>query len=154
MDGDSTTSLGYLVCEEILPNIQSKPSLAQLEAVFYVLSFTTWEETDPHIATISFGVVVESNKFSPQHPFLQTKQPHLSQILLIHLVFWPFHQLCRSFLVTFQQLSIFLAVKSPKLNTCYPSCRRTSAENRETIIHGMLGILAVCTRWIERQTSI
>jgi len=44
------------------------------------------EETDTHITTPSFQVVVESDKVSPQSPLLQTEQPHFPQLLLIRLV--------------------------------------------------------------------
>uniref|UniRef100_A0A8B9MEC2 Phospholipid scramblase n=1 Tax=Accipiter nisus TaxID=211598 RepID=A0A8B9MEC2_9AVES len=37
------------------------------------------KETDTHLATISFQVVVESDKVSSQPPLLQTKQPQLPQ---------------------------------------------------------------------------
>lgn len=43
------------------------------------------EETDPHLATASFQVLVESDKVSLQPPFLQDKQPQLPQPLLIPL---------------------------------------------------------------------
>ena len=45
-----------------------------------------WEETDNHLATTSFQVVVESDKISPQPPLLQTKQPQFPQPLLIRLI--------------------------------------------------------------------
>ncbi|KAK4821667.1 hypothetical protein QYF61_027135 [Mycteria americana] len=62
------------------PNIQSKPPLVQLEAISSRPSTCyLGEETDPHLATTSFQVVVESNKVSPQPPFLQAKQPQLPQ---------------------------------------------------------------------------
>ncbi|KAK4829021.1 hypothetical protein QYF61_001796 [Mycteria americana] len=58
--------------EEIVPNIQSKPPLAQLEAIFSrPITCYLGEETDPHLSTTSFQAVVESNKVSPQPPFLQ-----------------------------------------------------------------------------------
>ena len=52
--------------EEILPNIQPKPPLTQLEAASSC-SITTdlGEETNTHLAATSFQVVVESNKVSP-----------------------------------------------------------------------------------------
>ncbi|KAK4826779.1 hypothetical protein QYF61_011428 [Mycteria americana] len=52
------------------PNIQSKPPLVQLEAISSrPITCYLGEETDPHLATISFQVVVESDKVSPQPPF-------------------------------------------------------------------------------------
>lgn len=60
-----TTSVGSLFqyhpfSEEIFPNIQSKPPLAQLQAVpsCPIISYPG-EETDPHLAMTSFQVVVE-----------------------------------------------------------------------------------------------
>ncbi|KAK4806266.1 hypothetical protein QYF61_013410 [Mycteria americana] len=73
--------------EEIFPNIQSKPPLAQLEAISSPpITCYLGEETDPHLSTASFQVVVESDKVSPQPPFLQTKQSQLPQPLLIRLL--------------------------------------------------------------------
>ena len=55
--------------EEIFPNIQSKPPLAQPEAVSsHPITFDLGEETDTHLGTTSFQVLVESNKVSPQPP--------------------------------------------------------------------------------------
>jgi len=44
------------------------------------------KETDNHLTTKSFQVVVESYKVSPYSPFLQTKQLQFSQLFLIRLV--------------------------------------------------------------------
>ncbi|KAK4806231.1 hypothetical protein QYF61_013375 [Mycteria americana] len=44
------------------------------------------KETDPHLSTTSFQVVVESDKVSPQPPFLQAKQPQFPQPLFIRLL--------------------------------------------------------------------
>ena len=93
-DGDSTTSLGSLFqClttlsgEEIFPNTQSKPPLVQLEAISSrPIACYLGRETDPHLATTSFQVVVESNKVSPEPPFLQVKPPQFPQLLLTGLV--------------------------------------------------------------------
>jgi len=59
--------------KEIFPNIQSKSPLMQLEAISShpIVSYLG-EETNPHLTTTSFQVVVESNKVSPQPPLLQT----------------------------------------------------------------------------------
>ena len=55
--------------EEIFPNIQSKPHLAQLEAISsHHITCYLAKGTD----TYYFQVAVESNKVSPQPPFLQT----------------------------------------------------------------------------------
>jgi len=75
--------LTALLVKKILPNIQSKPSLVQLETI-YCCPITCFlgKETDTHLAAASFWVVVESNKVPPQSLFLQTKQPQFSQPLL------------------------------------------------------------------------
>jgi len=96
--GDSTTSLGSLFqClitlfgEEIFPNIQSKPPLTQLETVpFCPVACYLGEETDTHIITSSFQIVVENKKVSPQPPFLLAKQPLFPQPLLIRFCARPF----------------------------------------------------------------
>ncbi|KAK4824151.1 hypothetical protein QYF61_011229 [Mycteria americana] len=47
------------------PNIQSKPPLAQLEAISsHPITCYLGEETDPHLSTTFLQVAVESNKFS------------------------------------------------------------------------------------------
>ncbi|KAK4827587.1 hypothetical protein QYF61_019489 [Mycteria americana] len=68
------------------PNTQSKPPLAQLEAISSCpITCYLGEETDPHLSTTSYQVVVESKKVSPQPPFLQAKQPQFPQPLLMRL---------------------------------------------------------------------
>ncbi|KAK4819006.1 hypothetical protein QYF61_022837 [Mycteria americana] len=62
-------------------------------------------------------VVVESNKVSPQHPFLKAKQPQFPQPLLIRLVLQTLHQLRCPSLDTPQHLNVSLVVGGPKLNT-------------------------------------
>ena len=60
--------------EEIFLNIQSKPPLVQLEAIASCSSVSfLGEETNIHLFTTSFQVVVESNKISCEPPFLQAK---------------------------------------------------------------------------------
>ncbi|CAM9605471.1 unnamed protein product, partial [Bubo scandiacus] len=72
------------VCKEILPNIQSKPSLVQLEAITSCLiACCIVKETHPQLSATSFQVAVEGNEVSPQPPLLQTKQPQFPQLLLI-----------------------------------------------------------------------
>jgi len=73
--------------EEIFPNIQSKPPLEQDEAISPCpVACYLGEETDTHLSTVSFQVIVESSKVSPEAPFLQTKQPQFLQLLLTRLV--------------------------------------------------------------------
>ncbi|KAK4817034.1 hypothetical protein QYF61_026040 [Mycteria americana] len=106
--------------EEKFPNIQSKPPLAQLEAISSCpMACYLGEETDPHLSTTSFQVVVESDKVSPQPPFLQAKQPQLPQPLLIRLLLQILHQLRCPSLDTLQHLNVPLVVGGPKLNTVF-----------------------------------
>ncbi|KAK4806225.1 LOW QUALITY PROTEIN: hypothetical protein QYF61_013369 [Mycteria americana] len=102
------------------PNIQSKPPLAQLEAVSSCpITCYLGEETDPHLPTTSFQVDVESNKVSPQPPFLQAKQPQFPQPLLIRLLLQTLHQLRCPSLDTLQHLNVSLVVRGPKMNTVF-----------------------------------
>ncbi|KAK4829778.1 hypothetical protein QYF61_006577 [Mycteria americana] len=106
--------------EEKFPNIQSKPPLAQLEAISSCpITCYLGEETDPHLSTTSFQAVVESNKVSPQPPFLQAKRSQLPQPLLIRLLLQTLHQLRCPSLDTLQHLNIPLVVRGPKLNTVF-----------------------------------
>ncbi|KAK4826164.1 LOW QUALITY PROTEIN: hypothetical protein QYF61_005737 [Mycteria americana] len=103
--------------EEKFPNIQSKPPLVQLEAISSCpIACYLGEETDPHLSTTSFQVVVESNKVPPEPPFLQAKQPQFPQPLFMRLTL---HQLRCPSLDTLQHLNVFLAVRGPKLNTAF-----------------------------------
>ncbi|KAK4815496.1 hypothetical protein QYF61_003054 [Mycteria americana] len=102
------------------PNIQSKPPLAQLEAISsHPITCYLGEETDPHLSTTSCQAVVESDKVSPQPPFLHTKQPQFPQPLLIRLVLQTLHQLRCPSLDTLQHLNVSLVVGGPKLNTVF-----------------------------------
>ncbi|KAK4827284.1 hypothetical protein QYF61_016430 [Mycteria americana] len=106
--------------EEFFPNIQSKPPLVQLEAISSCpITCYLGEETDPHLSTTSFQVVVESKKVSPQPPFLQAEQPQFPQPLLRRLVLQTLHQLRCPSLHTLQHLNVFLVVGGPKLNTVF-----------------------------------
>ncbi|KAK4815582.1 hypothetical protein QYF61_004797 [Mycteria americana] len=90
--------------EEKFPNIQSKPPLAQLEAISSCpITCYLGEETDPHLATTSF----------------QAKQPQFPQPLLIRLVLQTLHQLRCPSLDTLQHLNVSLVVGRPKLNTVF-----------------------------------
>ncbi|KAK4807192.1 hypothetical protein QYF61_024312 [Mycteria americana] len=102
------------------PNIQSKPPLAQLEAISSCpITCYLGEETDPHLSTTSFQVVVESDEVSPQPPFLQAKQSQLPQPLLIRLLLQTLHQLRCPSLDTVQHLNVPLVVGGPKPNTVF-----------------------------------
>ncbi|KAK4829101.1 hypothetical protein QYF61_002052 [Mycteria americana] len=117
-DGDSTTSLGSLF--QCLITLSSKPPLAQLEAISSCpITCYLGEETNPHLSTTSFQVVVESDEVSPQPPFLQAKQSQLPQPLLIRLLLQTLHQLRCPSLYALQYLNIPLVVGGPKLNTVF-----------------------------------
>ncbi|KAK4820658.1 hypothetical protein QYF61_002862 [Mycteria americana] len=86
------------------PNIQSKPPLAQSEAISsHPITCYLGEETDPHLSTTSF----------------QAKQPQFPQPLLIRLVLQTLHQLRCPSLDTLQHLNVSLVVRGPKLNTVF-----------------------------------
>ncbi|KAK4827844.1 hypothetical protein QYF61_021981, partial [Mycteria americana] len=102
------------------PNIQSKPPLAQLEAISsHPITCYLGEDTDPHLSTTSFQVVVESDKVSPQPPFLQAKQSQFPQPILIRLLLQTLHQLRCPSLDSLQHLNVPLVVRGPKLNTVF-----------------------------------
>ncbi|KAK4830680.1 hypothetical protein QYF61_012849 [Mycteria americana] len=104
--------------KEIVPNSQSKPPLVQLEVISSCsIACYLGEETDTHLSTTSFQVVVESGKVSPQPPFLQAKQPQFPQLLLIRLVLQTLHQLRCPSLDLLQHLNVSLVLTGPKLNT-------------------------------------
>ncbi|KAK4814173.1 hypothetical protein QYF61_010005 [Mycteria americana] len=118
--GQPVPMLGNPFSEVKFPNIQSKPPLVQLEAISSCpIVCYLGEETDPHLSTTSFQVVLESEKVSPQPPFLQAKQPQFPQPLLIRLVLQTLHQLCCPSLDTLQHLNVSLVVGGPKLNTVF-----------------------------------
>ncbi|KAK4827087.1 LOW QUALITY PROTEIN: hypothetical protein QYF61_014189 [Mycteria americana] len=98
------------------PNIQSKPPLAQLEAISSC-SITCYLGGDrpPPLYNLLSGV--ESKKVSPQLPFLQAKQPQFPQPLLIRLMLQTLPQLRCPSLDTLQHLNVSLVVGGPKLNT-------------------------------------
>ena len=79
--------LDKLFGEEFFPNIQPKPPLMQPETIFsHPVASYLGEETDICLATTCLQIVAESEKVSPEPPFLQTKQPPFFQLLLIGLV--------------------------------------------------------------------
>ncbi|KAK4817730.1 hypothetical protein QYF61_026530 [Mycteria americana] len=138
-DGDSTTSLGSLFqclitpfSELKFPNSQSKTPLVQLEAISSrPITCYLGEETDPRLSTTSFQVVVESDKVSPQPPFLQAKQPQFPQPLLIRLLLQTLHQLRCPSLDTLQPLNVSLVVRGPKLNTVFENLVVVEEEMQE-----------------------
>ncbi|KAK4831267.1 hypothetical protein QYF61_016737 [Mycteria americana] len=116
--GQPLPMLGNPFSEVKFPNIQSKPPLAQLEAIsFRPITCYLGEETNPHLSTTSFQGVVESNKVSPQPLLLQAKQPQVPQPLLIRLLLQTLHQLCCPSFDMLQHLNVSLVVRGPKLDT-------------------------------------
>ncbi|KAK4829526.1 hypothetical protein QYF61_005165 [Mycteria americana] len=90
--------------EEKFPNTQSKPPLAQLEAISSCpITCYLGEETDPHLSTTSF----------------QAKQPQFPQPLLIRLLLQTLHQLRCPSLYALQHLNVPLVVGGPKWNTVF-----------------------------------
>ena len=68
--------LGNSFSEEIFPNIQPKSALVQPEAISpRLIACYLGKETDPHLATPSFEVVVESNKVSLSLLFSRLNNP-------------------------------------------------------------------------------
>lgn len=60
--------------DKIFTRILSKPPLMQPEAISsHPLDSYLGEQTNPHLPSASFQVVVESDKVPPEPPFLQTK---------------------------------------------------------------------------------
>ena len=85
--------------EEIFPNIQPEPPLAQLEAIpSHPVSSYTGKEADLYLITISFHIVIEGNKVSPESPLLQTEQSQFPQPLPIRLVLQTHSSTSTSFL--------------------------------------------------------
>ena len=100
------------------PNVHLESPLAQLEA--FPSSPTDGymgEEADSHLAKTSLQVIVESDKFSPEPPLLQTEQSQLPQPLLIRLVFQTPHQLHCPSLDMLQGLHVFLLARGPKVSS-------------------------------------
>ncbi len=91
--------------------------MAQLVAISSGPVCCLGEEAKPLLITTSLQEVVECNEVSFQPPLFQTKQSQLPQPLLIRLVLQTPHQFCCSSLDTFQGLSVFPVVRSPKLDT-------------------------------------
>lgn len=70
--GQPALVLNNPLCEELFPNIQSKPSLEQLKAIssYPLTGYYLGEETNPQLAPLSFQAVVESDKVSPEVSFI------------------------------------------------------------------------------------
>lgn len=86
--GHPVPMLDHPFCEKILPDIQSKLPLWQLEVISsHSVTFHQKEDTDSHLTIIFFQVIVENDEVSPQPSLLQDKQPQFTQLFLITLVF-------------------------------------------------------------------
>ncbi|KAK4810511.1 hypothetical protein QYF61_004291 [Mycteria americana] len=107
--------------EEKFPNIQSKPPLAQLEAISSrpIICYLG-EEIDPHLSTTSF----------------QAKQPQFPQPLLIRLLLQTLHQLRCPSLDTLQHLNVPLVVGGPKLNTVFEAAFQPLFP-KPVVLHGV-----------------
>ncbi|KAK4824404.1 hypothetical protein QYF61_014715 [Mycteria americana] len=118
--------------EEKFPNIQSKPPLAQLEAISsHPITCYLGEETDPHLSTTSF----------------QAKQPQFPQLLLIRLLLQTLHQLRCPSLDTLQHLNVSLVVRGPKLNTVFEESQQHAlAAKRANDILGCIRSVASRSR--------
>ncbi|KAJ7404997.1 hypothetical protein WISP_142413 [Willisornis vidua] len=75
------------------------------------------KETDPHLATTSFQVVVKNDKDFPGPPFLQAEQPQVSQPLFVELVFQTLHQPRCPSLDLLQHLNNLPKFRGPELDT-------------------------------------
>ncbi|KAK4817221.1 hypothetical protein QYF61_003745 [Mycteria americana] len=109
-DGDSATSLGSL--------FQCLTTLSVKKNFLISNPNLPWHNLRPFPLVLSF-VAVESDKVSPQPPFLQAKQPQFPQPLLIRLVLQTLHQLRCPSLDTLQHLNVSFVVRGPKLNTVF-----------------------------------
>ncbi|KAK4829093.1 hypothetical protein QYF61_002044 [Mycteria americana] len=102
--------------EEICPNIQSKPPLAQLEAIS---SFPMTCYLEKRRTPTSRQPPFRAIRSPLQLPFLQAKQPQLPQPLLIRLLLQTLHQLRCPSLDTLQHLNVSPGVRGPKMNTAF-----------------------------------
>lgn len=88
--------------------------MAQLEGISsHPVACYLGEETNAHLATPSFQVVVESEKVSPEPSFLQTKR-QLPQLLLIRLVLQALPQLHCPSLDVLQHLNVLSCNEGPR----------------------------------------
>lgn len=78
---------------EFIPNIQSRPSLVQPEAIFSSsVTFYLGQEVDLHLATISFQGLTEGDKVLPRF-LLSRLNTHSSLCHLSQEELQPLHQL-------------------------------------------------------------
>ncbi|KAF4793078.1 hypothetical protein TURU_114682 [Turdus rufiventris] len=101
--------------EEIPPDVQPEPSLAQLEAIFsHPITCYLGEEANPHLATSFFQAVAEIAKFPSDPPFLLDELP---QLLLTEPVLQTLSLLHCPSLGSPQPLDAFLVMRDPELDT-------------------------------------
>lgn len=75
------------------------------------------EEPNPHPATTTFQVAIQSDKVTPEPLFSQAKQPQFPQSFLTGLVFQVSHQPCCPPLQMLNHLNILPKLKGPDLGT-------------------------------------
>ena len=129
--------------KEIVPNIQSKPPLTQLEATASCPIYLG-EETNTHLTTTSFQVVVESEQVSPWPPLLQAKQPQFPQPLR-----------CPS-LDMLQPLHALLVVRGPKLQIVFEARSTLGWSAWLCSVRAHLSLWRLCSRcyWLGLQTAM
>ncbi|TRZ18534.1 hypothetical protein HGM15179_008589 [Zosterops borbonicus] len=99
------------------PNIQYKPLLKQLQAIISCpITCYLGEQSDPHLATTSFQVAVESNNVTPELPFLQVKHPTSFSCSSPDSCSRPLPNSIALFLDMLQPLNV-LVVRGPELDT-------------------------------------
>ena len=133
-DGDSTTSLGSLIpvvnnpfCKEVLPDIQPKLTLAQLQAISpHPVTCHQWEETNPALTISTFQILEESNEVSPQPSFPHTKQPQILQLLLVWHILQALHRPCCPSLDLLQMKQIVILMREKEGLPNIPSSSLTS----------------------------
>ncbi|KAK4824710.1 LOW QUALITY PROTEIN: hypothetical protein QYF61_017936 [Mycteria americana] len=124
-DGDSTTSLGSLFQCLITLSVKKNFLISSLNLPWcnlrpFLLSYHLLHgRRDRPPPLYNLLSVVESNKVSPQPPFLQAKQSQLPQPLLIRFLLQTLHQLRCPSLDMLQHLNVSLVVGGPKLNTVF-----------------------------------
>ncbi|KAJ7402890.1 hypothetical protein BTVI_82478 [Pitangus sulphuratus] len=92
--------LDHSLCKDLLSNIQPKPPLAELETMpSCPIADCLGEKTDPHLATISSQVVVESDEIFPESSLLQDLA-RLVLVLLSTKIRWAPPGLKNHFLLT------------------------------------------------------
>ena len=106
--------------KQTLPNVQSKPPLAQLWTIpTRPNTGSPGEEISTSLSLSAPQEAVESNEVTPQPPALQTRQTQCPQLLFIRHAFQPFHQLCCHPLDAFKDLHILPKLWGPELHRVF-----------------------------------